>query len=107
MADRAVIELVRRYLTALWENGIEAEKAVLFGSQARGDARPDSDIDILVLADEFDRDRWGKESELWRLTLKADSRIQPIPAGVKQFLDDDTSPVIAIARREGLEIRRN
>jgi predicted nucleotidyltransferase len=27
------------------------EKIVLFGSRARGDARPDSDLDLLVIAD--------------------------------------------------------
>ena len=26
-------------------------KAILFGSEARGDARPDSDIDLLILMD--------------------------------------------------------
>ena len=28
-----------------------ADRIILFGSQARGDARPDSDIDLLVLSD--------------------------------------------------------
>ena len=27
------------------------EKIILFGSQARGDARPDSDVDLLIVAD--------------------------------------------------------
>ena len=54
MVDPEVIVLVRRYLDVLAEHGIQAEKAILFGSQARGTARPDSDIDILVLAEEFD-----------------------------------------------------
>jgi hypothetical protein len=29
--------------------GEQLEKIILFGSQARGDARPDSDIDILIV----------------------------------------------------------
>ena len=106
MVDPEIIKLVQRYLDVLVEHGIQAEKAILFGSQARGQARPDSDIDILVMAKEFDRDRWGKEDELWRLTLKAGYRLQPIPVGPKQFREDDVSTVIEMARREGVEIKR-
>lgn len=107
MADEAIINIVRRYLDILNENGIRAEKAILYGSYARGDAGEYSDIDILVLSEQFDQDRWEKNSQLWRLTLDADMRIQPIPVGVRQFLEDDESIVIEMARREGIAITRN
>ena len=107
MVEESVVNIIRRYLDVLVENGIRARKAILFGSHAHGNPRPGSDIDILVIAEEFDRDRWGKESEMWKLTLKADTRIQPIPVGLQQFVEDDTSPVIEMARREGIEIGRN
>ena len=89
------------------ENGINAQKAVLYGSYARGDARKYSDIDILVLAEEFDRDRWARVDDLWVLTLKADTRIQPIPVGIRQLAEDDESHISEVARREGIEIKRN
>ena len=40
------IEIVRRILAAS-----HPRKIILFGSRARGTARPDSDIDLLVIAD--------------------------------------------------------
>jgi predicted nucleotidyltransferase len=107
MVDPEVIALVRRYLDVLAKHGIHAEKAILFGSQARGTAGPYSDVDILILAEEFDRDRWARNEDLWRWTYEAGFGLQPIPVGVKQFLEDDSSVIIEMARREGVEIRRN
>jgi len=106
MVNPKVIRQVQRYLDVLVQHGIQAEKAILFGSQARGTARPESDIDILVMAKEFDRNRWKKQDQLWELTIKAGFGLQPIPVGPKQFLEDDVSTIIEMARREGVEIKR-
>jgi hypothetical protein len=37
---------------------------------------------------------------LWRLAAQTDSRIEPIPCGERQWLEDDASAIIEIARRE-------
>lgn len=51
MADGMTIveEMVRRIV-----QGFHPEKVILFGSMARGDATPDSDVDLLVVVREVD-----------------------------------------------------
>jgi predicted nucleotidyltransferase len=44
---RVILGELRRRLTAIY--GDRLAKMVLYGSQARGDAGPDSDIDVMVV----------------------------------------------------------
>ena len=58
---------------------------------------------MLVVSPLFDGRRNRQDVDLlWRLAARADSRIEPIPCGVEQWQEDDSSAVIEIARREGL-----
>lgn len=45
--DKLITEIVRRIVTTA-----HPQKVVLFGSRGRGDARPESDIDLLVVSDD-------------------------------------------------------
>jgi predicted nucleotidyltransferase len=55
----AIDELVRRIAERF-----SPERIILFGSRARGDARPDSDIDLLVLFREVEDPR-ARAAELY------------------------------------------
>jgi predicted nucleotidyltransferase len=61
---RAALELLTAGLRDIY--GPRLEKIALFGSHARGDASPDSDIDVaIVLAGDFERLREaGRTSDL-------------------------------------------
>ena len=75
----------------------------LFGSVARGEDEPDSDIDLMVLlADEF---QYGKE--LWNiirlfspLQMKYGRMLSPIPAVETEF-ERKSQPLYKFAREEG------
>lgn len=105
MAQREIVEIIRRYIKALPKYGFHATRAVLYGSFATETAHEWSDIDLIVLAPEFDKpyDMTAVE-KLWIATQDADDRIEPIPCGEKEWETDDSRPIIEIARREGIVI---
>ena len=54
-------------------------QVMLFGSRARGDARPDSDWDVMVLIDDKAVDkRWYMSGELLELGWDINKTINPI-----------------------------
>ena len=106
MVDLPVVDAVRRYLRVLSREGVHAKKAILFGSCARGEANEWSDIDLIVIAPEFEgiKDR-RLIRRLWILRGQADVRIEPIPCGEREWETEEGRPILDIARREGVEIR--
>lgn len=102
MVEQSIIAAVKSYISAVKSCGLPVEKAVVFGSQAEGRATGWSDIDLLVVSPAFDglTDRNGLNL-LWRIAGRVDNRIEPIPCGSKQWLLDDSSAIIEIARRHG------
>jgi uncharacterized protein len=47
------LQLAERLKHVLIEHNIPLYKAIVFGSRARGDAQPDSDLDVLVLVEQI------------------------------------------------------
>lgn len=106
MVDESIVSVVRQYLQALVERGILVHQGVIFGSQATGQAHTWSDIDLLVISPQFDRERKREDVNLlWRVAARTDSRIEPIAVGQRQFEEDDSSAIIEMARREGQMVK--
>ena len=70
-SDPKLDELVRRLVDA-----VHPRRIYLFGSRARGDARPDSDFDVLLLSDCDEEDLVALRQEayqsLWGLGVPVD-----------------------------------
>jgi predicted nucleotidyltransferase len=102
VVDESIALIVQKYLANLQQQDIPVSFGVIFGSQARGEASPLSDIDLLVVSPRFDGNRKRSDINLlWRVAARTDSRIEPIPVGQLQFVLDDSSAIIEIALREG------
>ncbi len=105
MVDREVMKAVRGYLAGLRDVGIHPSRAVLFGSFARATGDEWSDIDLVVIAPEFDGHRDMELIQaLWRMRASTDSRIEPIPCGDREWETDEGRPILEIARNEGVLI---
>jgi len=105
MVESTITSAIKRYVLALSTFGIHTNRLVLFGSFARGDANEWSDIDLVVIAPEFDGPReLTLVEKLWLATASADNRIEPIPCGEQEWETDGARPILEIARREGVII---
>lgn len=70
LRDYPVLAQFRAALHEMY--GARLERVVLFGSQARGDARPDSDYDVAVFLNSNEKtfDRWAELDKLAALRVK-------------------------------------
>jgi len=98
-------ELLRRVKSILQEAfGPRLRGVILYGSEARGTAEPDSDIDFLVLL-EGPVDSWedsGKSIHaLYPLVLEIDRPIHTIEVDADTYETDDL-PLYREVRREGI-----
>ncbi len=104
MVEATVVNKVRQYLASLPAYGVHASRGILFGSFATGEAHQWSDIDLVVVAREFDGPRDNAlVKALWRATV-VDDRIEPIPCGEVEWESGNGRPILAIARSEGVVI---
>ena len=96
---------VRNYLKALRASGVAVQLGVIFGSQVTGTAGLWSDIDLLVVSADFDR-RASRRlvDRLWHMAARVDNRIEPVPCGARQWREDRVSPIVEVARREGVTV---
>jgi predicted nucleotidyltransferase len=103
LANDAVLDRFRQVLSELY--GDRLQRVVLFGSRARGDARPDSDYDVAIFLKALP-DPWPELDRLARLRVQmidetgAFFEVMPYPAGAWQ----DRTPLMHDVRQDGIDL---
>jgi len=84
-ATNKITDIIKSYLSTLEEMGIPIQRAYLFGSQAKGTASPDSDIDLIVVSSAFtDMPTWQR----WEILGDALAKIME-PIEVRAYTQEE------------------
>lgn len=102
MNSRKILETVKRHLGTSF--GDRLRGVVLYGSCARGDQTPESDIDIIVLLDtvpDVGIELRRCVRAVYPLALEWDRRISVKPVEASAYRDSDC-PLFRRVRKEGI-----
>ena len=98
----SVIQDIKKYIAVLRENGISVDKALLFGSWAKGTARDESDVDVALVSPFFTGDRFMDRRKIVPLRRKINNNIEPMPFSPEDFAAGGT--LVEEIRRYGEDI---
>jgi predicted nucleotidyltransferase len=95
-------EVIRKAVDLLLRAAPAGSKVILFGSYARGDARPDSDLDFVVVEPEV-KDAFGEMVRLREVLRPLRIAVDILVVSAKTFEEWRDTPNTAIceAAREG------
>jgi len=74
-----------KFKQTLEQSGIAVDRMYLFGSQAKGNATKESDIDVCVISSDFGKNYFAEEVTLSLIANKIDPYIEPHPLNLKDF----------------------
>jgi hypothetical protein len=76
--EREIKDIISRFQKEIEKLGVKPQKIILFGSYAGGAPREDSDIDVIVISDDFRKMNLRERLEL--LGIAAGRILEPIEA---------------------------
>lgn len=101
-AKRDIITKVRTLVEALQDQGLSIEASYLYGSQVRGDARTDSDIDVAVVSPDLTGSRLRDWCSLNTVASRIDVRMEVVGFRPEQFHDEH--PLVWEIKRYGVKL---
>ncbi len=103
--NRTALHKAEQFVAALRVKGLRIDRAYLFGSYAKGHARPDSDIDVAVVSQDLSGDWLDDFCYLTRIGDEIDARMEIIPFLPQDFRDEN--PLVWEIKTNGIPLRRN
>lgn len=110
MVKKTALEKIRKtvkdYVRILETDGFVIEKAILYGSRAKGNYRKDSDIDICLLSKKFGKNPHEEGKYLFRkLWLLKKGSLEPVGYSPKDFYAVNSSPLINEIQKYGIDLK--
>lgn len=99
--SKSIKKSIISYKKKLIKEGLIFDKIILFGSYAKGNAHPYSDIDIAIVSKYFGKNDFKEMSKLNALTYGVDTRIEAHPISSANFLNS-VSPFIIEVKKYGV-----
>ncbi len=97
-----IVETLKEFLNMVSNNGLRIERAIIFGSYAKGNADKWSDIDVALVSKDFTGVRFYDRKKLNRCLIKIDSRIEIHPFKPEDFTRDNL--FVDQILKDGIEI---
>ncbi|WP_303247726.1 nucleotidyltransferase domain-containing protein [uncultured Methanobrevibacter sp.] len=97
------VEIAHKFASAI--NSDKIIRIILFGSVARGDDNEESDIDILIISNEWEKIDSLITDEVFKVVLETEELISPYVLSEKQFNETKHFSFLTNVLREGIVIR--
>lgn len=94
---------VKHFVKLMGSVGIPFQQIIVFGSHAKGTAKPWSDIDICVVSDIFGKNRYSERLRLMHLKDDGSADIEPHPYHPKD-LANKWDPLAHEIRKYGIRM---
>lgn len=95
-------EQIAGEITAFLSSYIKVDKVIIFGSYAYGVPREDSDFDIAVISDNFEKMSVLEKMDLFaRASLAVDSRAELVGFSKKEFANPQHVSLLKVIKDKG------
>ncbi len=105
-AGQKVRGIVAKYIQNLESSGIDVQKVILFGSQAKGTFKKESDIDIAVVSRDFEKmGLWEQAKHLGRAARNLPYPIEALGFSPSQLKKVEEGTMLDEITRNGVEVK--
>lgn len=104
MVPKTLVKKMKLYREALEKQGIPVSKLLLYGSRARGDYYPESDIDICVISSKLGKHIIKEGVLISTIAHQIDPLIEATLFSLKDWKTNRTSPLLHEIRKHGIEV---